>query len=384
MRSASTPWLLLGLLLCSLCPGLTAVAPADPEKVVVTVNGVPILEKEVLAEVDERINIYAAQSLTKGLIYEESSRDQTRDFYRDEVIDVLIGRLLTAEQLKADGTEITEADVDAAFLAKAKEKGQTLAQAEREIADEGKSLRAVREKIRWNNLAIRKLYETHDPRKRHLSIAEARLAYEANPGDYRQEHERRVSRILILATPDHDAEFHKVAKARAEALLQRVKAGEDFAELARTCSEDVLTKKRDGDRGWSLRGHVTAPGNDPFGDAAFALGKVGDVSEIVKTLDGYEIIKLTGLREERQKSFDEVKNEIIAKKDYYYIGEFWDSFAAKLKQKARIEWSPEELARKEEKAREEREFLAKQAAEASPETVAPSPPTDFVRKRPAL
>lgn len=397
MRFVPAPWLSLGLLFCSLCPGLPA-TPVDPDKVVVTVNGTPILEKEVLAEVDERINIYAAQSLTKGLIYEESSRDLTRAFYRDEVIEVLIGRLLTAEQLKADGTEITEADVDAAFLAKAKEKDQTPEQAAQEIAEQGKSMRAVREKIRWNNLAIRKLYELHDARKRHFSVAQARLVYDADLENYRQEHERRVSRILILATPDHDAEFHKTAKERAEALLQRVKAGEDFAELAGTYSEDILTKKRGGDRGWSPRGHVTAPGNDPFGDAAFALQKVGDVSEVVKTLDGYEIIKLTGLREERQKTFDEVKNQIIAQKDYYYIGEFWDSFAAKLKQNARVEWSPEEIARKEEKERRDKEFLAKHAEETPSEAVADAPwrqaiepppeasapPADLVRKRSAL
>lgn len=391
MKFAPAPWLSTGLLLCGLLSGLFA-APIDPETVIVTVNGTPILEREILAEADERINIYAAESLAKGLVYEESSRDLTRAHYRDQVIEVLIGRVLTAEQLKADGVEITEADVDAAFLAKAREKGHTLAQAAQEIAEQGKSMRAVRERLRWNNLAIRKLYELHDPRKRHFSPAEARFVYDANPGNYRQEYERRVSRILVVAVADHDAEHHKAAKAKAEALLQRVKAGEDFAELARTCSEDELTRKRGGDRGWSPRGYVTAPGNDPFGDAAFALQTIGDVSDVVKTLDGYEIIKLTGIREERQKTFEEVKNEIIAQKDYYYIGAFWDSFAANMKQKARIEWNPGEIARKEEKDRREKEFLAKQAAEAPPEALpftqvaqpppeAPRPP-DFVRKLP--
>ena len=379
MKSRPLRQLALGLCL-SLSSGFLS-ADNGPENVVVTVNGTPILEKQVLAEADERINIYAARTGAKGLAYEESSRGQTREFMRDEVINALIGRILTGEQLKADGIEITEADIDAFYLAKLKARGQTAAEAEKEIAGQGKSMQGVRDRIRWNNIAVQKLYERHDQRKRSFSEEQARLVYQADPGAYKQEHERRVSRILIIATPDHDAAFHKAARERAGAVLARVRAGEDFAALAREYSEDEFTKKRDGDRGWSPRGFVTAPGNDPFGDAAFALKAVGDTSGIVETLDGYEIIKLTGLREERQKTFDEVKDDIIAQKNYYYIGAFWDDFTAQMKQKARIEFSTEELARKAEKERREREYLATQAAQPPPEAAAP--PTDFVRKRPA-
>ena len=371
----------LALGLCLLFSRGFLSADTDPEKIVVTVNGTPILEKQILAEADERINIYAARTGAKGLVYEESSRGQTRDFLRDEVINALIGRILTGEQLKADGIEITEADIDAFYVAKLKARGQTAAEAEKEIAAQGKSMQGVRDRIRWNNLAVQKLYAVHDQRKRTFSEEQARLVYQADPGAYKQEHERRVSRILIIATPDHDAAFRKAARERAEAVLARARAGEDFAALVRECSEDEFTRKRDGDRGWSPRGFVTAPGNDPFGDAAFALKAVGDLSGIVETLDGYEIIKLTGLREERQKTFDEVKNDIIAQKNYYYIGDFWDDFSARMKQKARIEFSPEELARKAEKERKEREYLATQATQSPPEAAAP--PTDFVRKRPA-
>lgn len=361
---------------------LPSLLPAD-DAVVATVNGTPVLESQVLTETDERINIYAASTAAKGLIYEESSRQQTRDFMRDEVLHALIGRALIAEQLNADGIEITEADIDAAYLAKVKERGQTPADAEREIAEQGKSMRGVRERIRWTNLAVRKLYDLHDQRRRTFTEAQARLVYQASPEKYKQEHERRVSRLMIVATPDHDAAFRQAARQRADALIARIRAGENFLTLVRTHSEDEYTRKRDGDRGWSPRGFVSAPGNDPFGEAAFALKSVGDVSDVVETLDGYEIIKLTGLREERQRTFAEVKTEIIAKKQYDYVADFWEEYSANLRQKARIEWSPTELARKSEKDRLDREFLAKQAAETPPDAT-PAAPTDFVRKRPTL
>ena len=89
-------------------------------------------------------------------------------------------------------------------------------------------------------------------------------------------------------------------------------------------------------------------GRRVFGQAA--LGQQGlveqHVREVVETLDGYEIILLTGLREERQKSFAEVKSEIIAKKEYNHIGTFWDAYARGLKQEADIRWSPAELVRR--------------------------------------
>ncbi len=358
---------------------ITVSSTSEVDPVVVTVDGAPIRESELLADLDERVNIYAAESARKGLIYDESSRPQTRDFYRERALENLIVRRLVAARLAADGIVITEADVDAAFEAKLRERGQTRAEAEAEIAEQGKSMAGVRERIRWNNLAVRRLHERHATDGKAFTEEDARLVYLAHPEEFRQEHERRVRRILIIASPEHDAAFRAAARARAEALLARHRAGEDFAALAREQSEDAHTRAKGGDRGWSPRGFVTAPGNDPFGAVAFALKRVGDISEVVETLDGYEIIQLTGLREERKKTFDEVKQEIIAKKEYARIGAFWDGFANRLKQKADIRWSPAELARREEKARQEREYAAGQAAGGG----APAAPADFVRLRPA-
>ena len=359
-------------------------AALDLDRVVVTVDGVPITEREVIVEADERVNIYAAESLRKGLIYDESSRPATRDFFRDDVLNLLVGRLLTAKQLEADGITITEADVDAAFDEKLRERGQTRAEAEAEIAEQGKTMACVRARIRWNNLAVRRLYEHRAAERRRFTETEARLLYQAAPAEYRQQHERRVSRILFIATSEHDAARHAQAKAHAEQALVRLRSGGDFAAVARELSEDSLTRSRGGDLGWSPRGFVNAPGNDPFGDAAFALGKVGDMTGVVQTLDGYEVILLTGLREERQKTFDEVKREIIAKKEYNYIGDFWDRFVGEMKKKADIRWSDREIARREKEARLAREALARQEAEGAIGMGGHSeaaPPPDYVRQR---
>jgi parvulin-like peptidyl-prolyl isomerase len=88
----------------------------------------------------------------------------------------------------------------------------------------------------------------------------------------------------IAKHPEFDT---KASRAKAEDVLRRVRAGEDFAGLAREFSQDPGSKAQGGDLGWFGRGTMVKP----FEDAAFAL-KPNEVSGIVESPFGYHIIKL--------------------------------------------------------------------------------------------
>jgi len=83
------------------------------------------------------------------------------------------------------------------------------------------------------------------------------------------------------------------ARERAEELLKRVRAGEDFAKLADEYSTDPATKGKGGDLGWFSRGLMVKP----FEDAAFAM-QAGEVSDVVESDFGFHIIKVEGRRNE--------------------------------------------------------------------------------------
>ena len=61
---------------------------------------------------------------------------------------------------------------------------------------------------------------------------------------------------------------------------------------------------------------------DPaFADAAFALKKVGDLSEPVLSSFGYHLIRLDGRKPGRVKSFDEVKEALVSEERGKYVAE---------------------------------------------------------------
>ena len=148
-----------------------------------------------------------------------------------------------------------------------------------------------------------------------ISTDEMKKYYEENKDDY---HTNTVtaSHILLKTIDDEGNELSDEEKAKAkkkaEEALAKVKAGEDFAEVAKEYSQDS-TASNGGELGTFGKGQMVSE----FENAAFSM-KPGEISDIIKTQYGYHIIKVTE-RVDEQKSYDDVKDEIkstLASQEY--------------------------------------------------------------------
>jgi peptidyl-prolyl cis-trans isomerase D len=132
--------------------------------------------------------------------------------------------------------------------------------------------------------------------------------YEEQKAHYVAPEQRLASHILIKVDKNADAAAQKAALDKAEGIAKEAKSGKDFAALAKANSDDAGSKAQGGDLGWLEKG-VTDPA---FESALFALKK-GDISDPVKSDEGYHIIQLRDIHAEKVRAFDEVKGELTKK-----------------------------------------------------------------------
>ena len=142
------------------------------------------------------------------------------------------------------------------------------------------------------------------PGMEELTEQDALEWYEQNRDQFISPLQRRASHILLAASPEGDAEV----LARAEELLSRLSAGEDFSALAEEFSDDPGSASLGGDLGWNGR-DVFVP---EFDDALFNLEEAGQLSAPVQTQFGYHIIRLDGMRGGDIAPFEEARGDVLA------------------------------------------------------------------------
>jgi peptidyl-prolyl cis-trans isomerase D len=122
--------------------------------------------------------------------------------------------------------------------------------------------------------------------------------YQANLATYSRPEQRKVAHIMVNKGRD--------AEQKIQAIAERLAAGEAFAELARTESDDSFSGARGGELEWMEAGTM-----DPaFDQAAFALAQVGDVSGVVESEFGLHLITLLEVQPAQTRPLAEVRDSI--------------------------------------------------------------------------
>lgn len=157
-------------------------------------------------------------------------------------------------------------------------------------------------------LKLRYFAFTYDSIADKVAIDDAQIAeyYEQNSPMFAQPEQRKAAHILLKASESDSEDTHKNQLAKANDILAKAKAGEDFAELAKQYSEGP-SKDSGGQLGFFGRGEMVPA----FDEAVFTM-QSGDISDVVKTQFGYHIILLEDIKEASMRSLDDSKKLILA------------------------------------------------------------------------
>jgi peptidyl-prolyl cis-trans isomerase C len=302
----------------------TAPADATPDNgTVATVNGTAISQKEFDNAMKYQLEIAAM----KGVTISDAELSELKYQMLGSLID---DELLYQESLR-NGIKIAEKEVNDAYESrKQKARFKTDAEFEEALKKSNKSVASYRVEIE-HGLAVDRFIKNKFSDNAVVPDSDAKKYYDGNPGYFQQPARVRVSHIMIRVAPDADQSKKDEAKKKVEQVMKRLKAGEDFAAVAKEVSEDDNSKNNGGDLGYLSKGRV----QKSFEDAAFALKK-DEISDIVKTDAGYHIIKVTDKMDARTISFEEAKSDIISNLKSSKVNSLVGNYLKELKNKSTI------------------------------------------------
>jgi peptidyl-prolyl cis-trans isomerase C len=306
--------------------------PAQPEAEA-PAKPVPVQLPDVIARVNgEAINKAEFEKAIKNVEGRAGGpvpADQRDRVYRG-VLDQLIAYRLLMQETKSRKIEVPEAEVDAR-IAQIQGQFPTEEEFKKTLAQQNLTVEQLREDAK-SDMRVSKMLESEVNTKVAVQPTDVDTFYQKNPDKFQQPERVRASHILIKVEENADAKAKEVAKAKAADLLTQVKAGKDFAELAKQHSQDPGSAVQGGDLGFFQSGQMVGA----FERAAFAL-KPGEVSALVETPFGFHIIKMAEKQAARTVPIDEVKAQIEQFLQNQQRQEKTQAFIASLKSQGKIE-----------------------------------------------
>lgn len=138
------------------------------------------------------------------------------------------------------------------------------------------------------------------------SEADLRKRYLASKESFRTPPAAHVLHILIKVEPGAAPWVDSAAKVKAESLVAQLRAGGDFAAIAKVNSADPSSSGNGGDMGWVEQGQTV----EPFDQAIFSLPE-NQISDPIRSEQyGYHIVRVVGRREAAIRPFEDVRVQL--------------------------------------------------------------------------
>jgi len=285
---------------------------------------------------DEIVTLNDVEQESQPLIRESEKKSPvdvaTRTKIRRAALEHLIDKKLLDQKVKELNIKVSDEEIKQAIDDVKKQNNmasqEVLVSA---LASQGLSFEKYRSQLR-EQIEKLKLVSMEVRAKIQVGETEMREYYEANRAKYTEEETFRARHIFFKINEKAPADDIKRTMTTALMVLAEAKSGKDFAELAKSYSEDPAARKDGGNLGVFKKGDMM-----PELETAIVNMKAGEVSELVYTPSGFHIIKLEERSTGKLKSFEsvmpEIENALYLKKSE----ERFNQWAKELRSKASIE-----------------------------------------------
>ncbi|GAA0133361.1 hypothetical protein YSY43_02010 [Paenibacillus sp. YSY-4.3] len=289
---SSKAWPIISLILAAgLVIALVFPQLNSKKDVVATVNGTKITQTELYNE-----------------LVKANGGEQAK-----QALDAMVMKTLLTQEAKKKKIVVTEEDIQSEIDNYTKSFG-SLEVLEQMLQQYGMTIDDLKQEAELNVMVTKLLGD-----KTTVTDEEVKETFETYKDSFNTPEQVRAS-VILVETEDE-----------AKEIIQQLKDGKDFAELAKDKSLDMFTKDSGGDTGFFERGQV----EPAVEEAAFKLQK-DEISDAVKTDDGYKVIKLTDRKEAKEGTFEENKEEIRKGLEAQQVSELFGDWYDELKSQAKI------------------------------------------------
>ncbi len=285
VAKSTAPWnAILGLLLL-LLPSIMAAAPAPPkatgdvDRILVIVNDDVITETELTNRLTE----------TKKQLALEKIKTPPDDILRKQLLDRMVLERLQLQLAVQTGIRIGESEVDQAIETIARRNNLSVENFRKALTKNGMDVAAYRAQTH-DQLTIQQLLEREINNRVNVTDSEVSHFLENPQSRADMDVTYHLSHILIGIPESASPEAIQAAKKRAEDILRQLKAGADFEQIAVSYSQGADALKG-GSLGWKKPGELP----ELFLGALKSMSP-GDISEILRSPNGFHILKLNDKR----------------------------------------------------------------------------------------
>jgi len=271
-------FIIIGLLSC-----LGARAAVEIDRIVAVVNDDVVMASELNDKIQS----------VKERLQQQGTPLPPDPVLKKQVLDRLIMTKLQLQMADRTGIKVDDETLNRTISNIAAQNKVSLSDFRKILEKDGYSYDQFRDDIR-NQIKISRLRQRAVDDRVYVTDREINnyLATQEHQGQTEQEY--HLAHILIAMPPSPSAKQLDETRKKAEMVLQKLKSGSDFAEVAASYS-DGQQALDGGDLGWRKSSEVPTLFTDIVADM-----KKGDVSNLIRSPSGYHIIKLLGVRDTKK------------------------------------------------------------------------------------